>query len=502
MSRTSLALQLRRLADERWSRRALRTVLRSAWLGLCAWCIGIGLSLVLGREPDFPLIGALSLLVLGVGLVSLLRSRPLTALDVARRLDRRFQLQEQLSTAVELADGRPEPESVSALLLGQSAQTVRQVRKAIVQRQRAPWSDVIAVVALLLAAVGLFLLGGIGHSQLASEALPLPPLVGMEDQQAKEPFAPPEDQPSTAGQGSGDLPTDGDPNQPGEQRAGQGQPGLQGQSGQSGDGQPQAGAQPQEQPGQGDQQGQGSQQPVVDPARQRDLDAVADALRDQGITRPAAEAIDQGDLARAGQELRELADQADQLSDTARQRLADALQRAAAQVQASNPDLAQQLRESARGLERGEDNAAQALEDLASAIEQQGQQPPSTAGDQGQEGDQAQQGQQPGQSGQGQEGQGEGNQAGAGGGAGNVGAGEQRPITNPSRLGVDGQPIPLDTEGDPTTSAPAPEQATAGGVSAVGGVSGGNSSGNGGSGLDPLRVPAEERDVVQDYFTH
>jgi hypothetical protein len=488
MSRISLATQLQRLADERWSRRALRSVLRSAWLGLCAWCVGVGLSLLLGREPDFALISAAALLVLGIGLVVLLRTRRMTPLDVARRLDQRFQLQEQLSTAIELADGRIEAGSIGALLLGQSAQTVRYVRASINQRQRAPWSDLITLLALLLAAIGLFLLGGIGRPQIAAEPLPLPALVGAAAGQPKEPLDPPNNQPNVPGDGPGDLAGAADPNQAGRQSAGQGQPGAAGQTGQNQAGQNQAG-----------QQGQ---QSVVDPAGQRNLDALADALRDQGITRPAAEALDQGNLAQAAQDLRELADQASQLSDAARQRLAESLRRAAAQIQQSNPDLAQQLRDSARGLERGDDKAAQALENLANAIEQQGKQTQSAGAAQPQAGNDPGQAGQDGQSGQGQDSQGQGNQPGGGSGAGNVGAGEQRPIANPGRLGVDGQPVALDVQGPGTTSAPAPDQATAGDVSAVGGVSGGNSTGNGGSGLDPLRVPLEERDVVQGYFTH
>jgi hypothetical protein len=214
------------------------------------------------------------------------------------------------------------------------------------------------------------------------------------------------------------------------------------------------------------------------------MDAVADALRDQGSTRPAAEALDRGDLAAAAQQLRELADQASQLSEEARQQLADSLRRAAAKVQPSDPDLAQQLRDSARGLERGQDRAAQALEDLARAIEQQGQ----PGGQAGLPGDPSQQ-------------QGAGDQPGSSGGAGNSGAGERRPVENPTRLGVDGKPLPLDVQGEGSTSAPPPEQATAGNLSAVGTAAGGGSGGDGSSGPDPLRVPMDERDVVQDYFS-
>jgi hypothetical protein len=45
------------------------------------------------------------------------------------------------------------------------------------------------------------------------------------------------------------------------------------------------------------------------------LDALAEALRDQAVTRAAAEALDRGDIGRAAQELRRLADQLGELSE-------------------------------------------------------------------------------------------------------------------------------------------------------------------------------------------
>jgi hypothetical protein len=499
--RQSLILQLNRLAVERWSRRALRTVLRSAWLALCIWCIWVGFSLFRGTTPDLILGSLLGLTVLAAGMISLALDRRLTPDAVARRLDRRFKLQEQLSTAVEIAGKNIDPESINGMLLDQSSQTIRQVRRRIVQHQRGPWSDLIALIALAFAAAGLFILAGIGRPPLFSEPAPLPPLVGDTSQLPEEAFDPPPDSQTIAGSsGDGSSVTDlENPN---------GSPGQAGQSGQPGT---QAGQNGQ-QAGQAGQPQQGtsntSSQPR-DAAAQRNIDSIADALRDQGVTRPAAEALDRGDLDSAAQSLRELADQAGQLSEQTRESLAESLRDAASDIQPSNPELAQQLRESARGIERGNENAAQGLDDLARAIEEQagdpqqgdqagqpGQQPGSEAG---QQGDQA--GQMPGSSGQ--EGQGDGSQPGSGGGAGDVGAGDTRAIENNERLGVDGQPVTLDV---PAAEGGAPNgasnQATADGVSAVGSTAGGGgSASSGGSGPDPLRVPMDERDVVQDYFT-
>jgi hypothetical protein len=506
--RHSLFLQLNRMASERWFERILRRLLRTSWLALCTWCIGIGASLVLGQPPDLALIGSFALAVFGIGLIWLFFERRMTPHAVARRLDYRFRLHEQLATALEVAGTRNEQESIPALLLDQSAQTLRQVRRTLVQRRRWPWSDLIALIALLLVAVGLFLLAGIGRPTGIAEPAPLPTLLGSAgDPLADEPLDPTNRTQLAPGQNSADPALGGDQEGTGDgQQQGEGSGDTQSSAGQGEQGQAEA-----PQPGSQGQQSANSETQVNDPAAQQNLDAIANALRDQGVTRSAADALDRGDLQSAAQNLRALADQASALSDSTRRDLANDLRRAASEVQPSNPELAQQLRDSARGIERGDEQAAQGLEQLAESIESLGGQQPGQNQDgesqgQGQgEGD----GQQPitgqpsqGQQAPGQGGQGEGDQPGSGGGAGNVGAGEQRPVDTSDRIGADGQPLPIEVQGPGTTSGPPPEQATAGGVTAVGGVSGGNATSSaGGSGPDPLRVPLDERDVVQDYFT-
>lgn len=504
MIRHPLFHHLNQLASERWAWQGVRLMVRAAWISLCLWCIGVGATMLFGWPVQIEWLGATALLVIGGALLVLLLRNRMSPLAVARRLDRRFNLHEQLATAVEVAAHQPNADSVGAQLLDQATQTMRQVRRRVRQRQAGPWSDILTLLALGLVALGLFFLSGIGRPQAFAEAPPLPPLVGLQDP------AQPED-PEAAAQDPSQvvIPSDGeggvtDPSQMGLDEPGVRRPGAANQPGAGGQGQN----------GQQQGAGQGSNQAPITPEQQQALDTIADALRDQGLTRPAAEALDQGDTSAAAQELRELADQADQISRDARESMADSLRDAASQLDQTSPELAQQLRESARGLERGDEYAAEALDDLARALEQpngpQSQEgmplpgEPELPGEGGEGQPSDQQGNQPGQASQpGQDsGNGESDSQGQGGGAGNVGAGEQRPVQSPGRLGVEGQSVPLDVEGPGQNPGGPTNQATVASGGAIGSVSGGGGGNNDGvNGPDPLRIPLDERDVVQDYFT-
>lgn len=435
--RNSLHIQLDRLASDRWARRGVRILMRSVWIGLSLACVGLGAGLLFGVAITWQWLAAAALACVAGGAALVLRPR-MRAGEVARRLDRRFQLNEQIATALELGAS---PTGVEAYLLNESRRTIGQIRRHTSRRQGFPWAELGLIIALLLILGGLLVMLGIGAQGQLSAAEPLPPLAqaqNPDEQFPNEPFSPP-------------------------------------------------GAQ---QPGPGDSPAAA----MVDPAA---LQALADALRDQSVTRPAADALDQGDLSGAAQSLRALADQAGQISQQARGDLGGALRRAASQIQASSPELAQQLRDSADGLQSGDaSQAAQALEDLAGAVEQMRQGQPNQPGA----------GQQPGPSqgqGQGQSGgqdsqQGQGSAA----GAGNL-PGEQR--AQPSqRLGVDGVPLELDAQGDGNTPTQGQANDSAGGT----GDSGNFSQGSPPPGTDPvqaaddpLRIPADLRDVVQDYFS-
>jgi hypothetical protein len=432
--RSSLELQLDRLARDRWARRGVRILLRAAWIGLSIWCIGLGLRLLFDWYLPFEWIAIASLVCVAIGALLTLRPR-MGANEVARRLDRRFGLQEQLSTALELG-ARGEPQGVGAYLHEQSRRTLTQVRRYIGGRQRLPWPELLTMIALAFMIGGLLVMLGINPLNIERGALPLPPLAGpLDNRPADEPFTPPPG--SEPGPGPGETLVPG----PGEQQA---------------------------------------------------IAAIADALRDQSVTRPAAEALDSGDLSGAAQQLRELADQASQLSPEARQELADALRDAANEIAPENPEVAEQLNQSADNLAQGGQQAAEGLEQLAETLEQLGSQ-----GQQGQQqGDQQGQGDGQGQSQSGQQGQGSG-------GAGQGLAGEQREQPT-DRLNIDGVPLELESDGPGDTPAEGDAQGGGEASSNSGFVQGTSNPTNGRvqtGDNDPLRIPPDLRDVVQDYFS-
>jgi hypothetical protein len=429
--RHSLNIQLQRLASDRWARRGVRLLLRAAILAISVWCLGLGARLAFAIDLPLTWIGAVALACIAGGALLALRPR-MPAATVARRLDRRFHLNEQLSTALEL---NQEAEGVAVYLQEQSRRTVGQIRRHVAKNQRFPWSDAALLAALVLIAVGLLALQGLNpFTPAVAEPLPQPAQAADTlEQFPEEEFAAPDPQTAPA---------------PGEQT-------------------------------------------ILAPSDQATLAALADALRDQSLTRPAAEALDNGDTAEAAQILRELADQSDQISQEALDDLAGALRDAARQVERDAPDLAEQLRENAQALQSLDENAiAQGFEDLAGAIEDLGngnsEQQAAPAEDQ------------PAADGQ--------NGAAAGAGAGDAPSslpGSQREQST-ERLGVDG--VPLELGGDGEGGSPSEGQANStGGDSNAGGFTQGApaapSTDRVQAGDDPLRIPAELRDVVQDYFS-
>lgn len=431
--RSTLRTHLDRLATDRWARDGMRTLLRSALLGLSLGCIGLGAGLLLGVAIEFRWLAALALSCIAGGAILLLRPR-MRAEQVARRLDRRFRLYEQLTTALEL-DGQSD--GVAAHLNQQARQNISRIRRHVAAHRRFPWAEIGMLIALLCLFLGLAIFGGVLPTPTFGAAEPLPALARPEtpdERFPEEPFQPPAAQ---------------------------------------------AGAEP------GDTL-------VPAPGDQAALAAIADALRDQSVTRPAAEALDQGDPAGAAQSLREVADQAGGLSRESRADLAEALRNAADQLAAERPDLAEQLEQSADGLAAGDDQAAaSALEQLAETVDQLGQSGGETAG----VGPDGQAGGQPQGGGEGQ------NPGGAGSGQSLPGEQREQPT---QRLGVDGVPLELEGEGEGSTPTSGASDRPAEGVGAGGGFERGQGSLNEeavAADDDPLRIPADLRDVVQDYFS-
>lgn len=436
-----LYVQLKRLAHDRWAWRGIRTLLRFAWIGMSLLCIGLGGHLLFGWPLRFELLGLLVVACTGIGVLLLLKP-PMSPAAAARRLDRRFRLNNQLATALEV-DAQDAAEGVAARLLEQSHRTLHRVQRYVASHQRFPWSEVITLIAFVLLGLGLLLMIGLGLPDLLTTSDPLPALA-VPDQTSRE-FQP-------------DL--SNDPNQSSAGNSNTNQPG---------------------QPDSGSTDAGGERSGGQAAA----LAALANAFRDQSVTRPVATALDQGNTDQAAQELRALADQANQLSATTRRDLAQRLREAANEIGRDNPGLADQIRRQADGLEQGGQNAAQALENLATLTEHLGRQtatPPAEADPQSQP---------------------ESLQSGAGAGAGNI-AGDQREQSVPAdRLGVEGVPLDLESEGAGTTPATASgnSPATTNAIGTFLPPTGALDTNEVRTGEDPLRIPLDLRDVVQDYFS-
>jgi hypothetical protein len=253
-----------------------------------------------------------------------------------------------------------------------------------------------------------------------------------------------------------------------------------------------------------------AQQQLDQAGLQEALEALADALRDQGATRSVAEAIDRGDLAGAAEGLRRLADQLDQLSEQARSELGQSLQQAAEAMGANGQGLNEPLQAGSSALDSDNlEGARQALEDLAETLESLGETPqemaqtPSESSSQPGEDSQTQtdQNAEPGENPSDQP----ADNAGAGSG---TGEGESSGGNQPSeeeRLAVEGEPLELesDPQSEERVLQPAELDAEAGDKLAEDSpfarqaVNAGNSD----LGPDPLSYPWQKRDVIRRYFT-
>ncbi|MCX7792217.1 MAG: hypothetical protein N2378_16405, partial [Chloroflexaceae bacterium] len=245
--RHSLQLQLDRLASDRWARRGVRVLLRATALALGLVCLALGVHLLTGQPLRWTLIGAAALACIALGAVMVLRPR-MRAVEVARRLDRRFQLHEQLTTALEVG---PQAEGAGAYLYDQARRTLAQIRRRVAAGPRFPWSELALVTSLTVLLGGMTTLATIETDRLTTPVEPLPGLnrpPDLVERFPQEPFQPPPDD-----RGANDQATTLAPS----------------------------------------------------PSDAAALAALADALRDQSLTRPAAEALDQGDAAGAARQLRD-----------------------------------------------------------------------------------------------------------------------------------------------------------------------------------------------------
>jgi hypothetical protein len=308
-----------------WVTLGAAAICRGIWLAL-AFAAALMLLDVVGGptfDPRSAAIVGVPLLVAGLALAALSKpSRPVTA----RMLDRTFGLQERLSTALDdLGLGVPAPGErapVVYLQMADAANAIAALRNDNRLRPAIPVREVVLVVLCALVLATLAFLRGLGGGLPELAVAQVPPFTPAIERPA-------EPEPAAA-----------------EVEAAAMAPTVQ------------------EVLERADRSAQ----------TRRDLQALAAALADHAVTRPAAEEIARGDYDAAGEQIRDAAAQAGELSAGAREGLAEDLERASETMQPETNGLQEASRDAASGLRQGGEPARTEMGDLADAVERAGEQ--------------------------------------------------------------------------------------------------------------------------------
>jgi hypothetical protein len=308
-----------------WVTLAAAAVCRGIWLALTFAALLMLLDVLGGPtfDPRPAAVAGVILLLAGLVLAALSKpSRPLTA----RMLDRTFGLQERLSTALDdLGLGVPMPGErapVVYLQMADAANAIAALRNDSRLRPAIPVREVVLVVLCALVLATFAFLRGLGGGLPELAVAHVPPFTPAIERPA-------EPEPSAA-----------------ELEAVAMAPTVQ------------------EVLERADRSAQTRQ----------DLQALAAALADHAVTRPAAEEIARGDYDAAGEQIRDAAAQAGELSPGAREGLAEDLGRASERMQPETNGLQEATRDAASGLRQGDEPARTEMGDLADAVERAGEQ--------------------------------------------------------------------------------------------------------------------------------
>ncbi len=313
-----------RIATRVWIQRALAIIVRGVWLTILIGCFWLIVDLLGGPALNLDILLGIGVFLLICSLVIAGLSRP-TREQVARMLDRSFVLQERVATAignigVDLpAEG--ERAQVIYLQVADAANAITVAREHSAFRLRPPMRELVMAVALGLAFAALAFARGVGGGVPPTQSNVVPAFVP-----AAERFVQPEQLPQEPE--AQEVPTVEEVEQ--------------------------------------------MVQTSID--NQQDLERLADALSDHAMTREAADLINEGKYTEAAEELREVANQSDQLSDQSRAELASDLSQAATDMSDGNTTLSESTEQAAEGLQQGGEPAQDGVRDLASAVEQSGQQ--------------------------------------------------------------------------------------------------------------------------------
>ncbi|HST04081.1 MAG TPA: hypothetical protein VLQ48_05025 [Chloroflexia bacterium] len=402
---------------------------RRRYLGLAAVLVAlVWLALALlyyfGRSvPSALFWGLAATLILPLLALLIVQLRTPTELETARTLDALLDDRQRVVTAVELlgeparvegdrANGGPSP--VIGAQLASTARMLDRVEPRVLYPARMPVGQLVIAGGLIVLALGMWLLksasgdlglaaGGLPPSKDTTQAVATATaLAGLPDSTQNQPEQ--NTQPSALATAPSDSGSGNGSDQ--SQAGGTGSTGTNGTTSQ---------LSPQE----------AQQQADASREAEKSLQRLAQALDGQGVTQGIADDIRKGDYKGAGDALSDLGANNDQLSQDAKDSLAQNLD-AAADDSASTSELQEAERNAAQALRNGDfDKTKQALEDLGQAVEgtgnnvvpqqdlarnfpdqqngtQQGDQ--SQGGQPGQTGDQSTQAQnQSGQQGQGQD---------------------------------------------------------------------------------------------------
>ena len=476
-----IVAQLDTLRRAVWRERIALVLCRTVWLALLPLIIW----LLLRHFVDHPILllpfPAIAVAILLLGLALIVLARPGRD-EVAYDLDRALGLRAQLFTAQEEAQGAP-LSGLRALQLAGATKALARADGAAALRRR-PVRELIVVALAAVLAVALSFseasgFGGVGAVVSDSAALTFDDqaAAGTEGLFVEETqYAPPPE---------GDVDDLGI--QPGD---------------------PEGGALPD---GGGEYAGEDGTQGGNTPSEenQDDLDTVADALEDTAATREVADNLQAGDYQSAAGSLRAAGRNAGQLSPQGRRDLANNLRGAAGKV--ADPTRSQQLNDAASALERGDGEGAQAALDAVANDIERAARAPETPGREGRTGTEA-----PGR-GRTADSDRAGDRSTAGQGSSSGGSGtssappgEERsgPTYGPGTapLGADEKVVKL-----PQGSQRGATVRGSGGGDPTGGTAdpGGASTGDGKLrqgqvgevGAEINRVPADQRDAVERYFT-
>lgn len=357
-------------------RTLLRKDRRRRYLGIAAVATGVlwlGLAALLYFDAGFPLalpLGILLTVLMPAAALLYEAVRQPTPVDTARTLDSLLDNRQRVLTSVELLNKQPGPASdrsgiqhaqstMEAAQLTSTARLLSAVEPRTLYPARMPAVQLFVAGGLLVLAVGLWLLKG-ANDDFALAQGSLPPSVDTSGVIATptadaglpnaDPGAqadpPPAGEDGTQGQQPSTLP--GDPNS------------------QAGDGNTTSNSSAQLSPEQAEQQAAQSRE------AEKDLQRLAQSLDAQGVTQNTADSLRQGEYDTAGNQLAELGDNNDQLSQDAKEALSESLD-AAANDSTGSPALQDAERKAAEALRNGTyGEIKKALEDLGQAVKDAG----------------------------------------------------------------------------------------------------------------------------------